>query len=551
MAQNAKDIQMRELKDLLNELRETNKLLRKTLEETQREKAALQQERDNFKEQVDYLTKKLFGTSSEKGACDIPGQINLFNEAESEIDPSLEAEDVLAATESVETETPEKKTRKKRSGNEERFKGIPVEKIYLEPSEEERFCSKCGEQMSRIGTEFVRRELKIIPARATVVEYYSVNYSCTACKEKGMIPAIIKGKDGKAHMMYGMASASTVAWVVYQKYCNGMPLYRIEQDLGRLGAKISRATLANWVIKNAEAFFTPMYEYFHRKLLGRNFAMADETPVQVLHEPERRAQTKSYMWLFRSGEDGGHPIVIYKYSETRAGDTAVDFLDGFHGYLMCDGYSGYNKVTTAKRLVCFAHIRRYLIDAIPKGKQLDYTQPAVQGVMYINQLFDKEDKIRQKYKTFDAIKEARLIHEKPIIEGFLSWLEKQEPVKGSRLDKAVTYIRNRKDHLMTYLEDGRCSLSNNLSENCIRPFVVGRKGWLFCDTPAGAQASAMAYTMVEMAKANQVNVYHYLTFLFEHHLNDQMSDEELEQLAPWNEAVKAEIQRRMDSQNNE
>ena len=546
MAQSAKDIQLRELKDLVNELKETTKLLRKTLEDVQKEKAVIQQERDNFKEQVDYLTKKLFGSSSEKGACDIPGQMNLFNEAESEMDPAAETSDQLAATEKA-----EKPDRKKRSTNEERFKGIPVKKVMLEPDATDLTCRKCGGEMVPIGTEFVRRELKIIPARATVIEYYSVNYACKSCRQNDVTPTIIKGKDGKAHMMYGMASASTVAWVVYQKFCNGMPLYRIEQDLGRLGAKISRATLANWVIKNSEAFFAPMYGFFRRKLLERDFAMADETPVQVLHEPERRAQTRSYMWLFRSGEDGDYPIVIYKYSETRAGDTAVDFLDGFRGYLMCDGYSGYNKVTTVKRLACWAHIRRYLIDAIPKGKQLDYAQPAVQGVMYTNQLFDIEDKIRQKYKTFDAIKEARLKQEKPIIEGFLSWLEKQNPVRNSRLDKAVTYIRNRKDHLMTYLDDGRCSFSNNLSENCIRPFVVGRKGWLFCDTPAGAQASAMAYTMVEMAKANKVNVYHYLTFLFEHQPNGQMTDEELEQLAPWNEAVKAEIQKRVDSQNNE
>lgn len=551
MAQNAKDIQLRDLKDLLNELRETNKLLRKTLEETQREKAVLQQERDNFKEQVDYLTKKLFGSSSEKGTCGIPGQMHLFNEAESEMDPSAEAADVLAATEPPEKTDPEKPAKKKRPTNEERFKGIPVKKVYLEPSAEELICSKCGNGMVRIGTEFVRRELKIIPTRATVIEYYSVNYECKNCKKKAAAPTIVKGKGGKAHMMYGMASASTVAWVVYQKYCNGMPLYRIEQDLDRLGAKVSRATLANWIIKNTEAFFTPMYEYFHRKLLARSFAMADETPVQVLHEPERRAQTKSYMWLFRSGEDGDVPIIIYKYSETRAGGTAVDFLNGFQGYLMCDGYSGYNKVKTAKRLACWAHIRRYLIDAIPKGKQLDYTQPSVQGVMYINRLFDKEDTIRQKYKTFDAIKEARLVQEKPIIEGFLSWLDKQNPVRNSRMDKAVTYIQNRREYLATYLEDGRCSFSNNLSENSIRPFVVGRKGWLFCDTPAGAQASAMAYTMVEMAKANKVNVYHYLNFMFEHQPNERMTDEELDQLAPWNEEVKKEIQRRVDSQNNE
>ena len=551
MAQNAKDIQLRDLKDLTNELRETNRLLKKMLEESQKREEELKQERDNLKGQVDYLTKKLFGSSSEKGIGQIPGQMDLFNEVEASADPSLEEADAKDATEENQEDGSKKGPRKKRSTDKERYKGVPVEKRYLEPSEGTPVCEECGSLMEKIGEEFVRRELRITPARSKVIEYYSVNYACKQCMDDAVSPTIVKGKDGKAHMMYGMASASTVAWIIYQKYCNGMPLYRIEQDLGNLGVKIGRATLSNWVIKNGTAFFTPMYEFFHRKLLERGFAMADETSVQVLHEAGRRAQTQSYMWLFRSGEDGEYPIILYKYSETRAGDTAVDFLDGFHGYLMCDGYSGYNKVKTAKRLACWAHVRRYLIDAIPKGKQLDYSQPSVQGVMYINQLFDKEDKIRKKYKTFDAIKEARDSQERPIIEGFLSWLDKQEPVRNSRLDKAVTYIRNRREHLATYLEDGRCSFSNNLSENSIRPFVVGRKGWLFCNTPAGAETSAMAYTMVEMAKANGVNPYHYLTFLFEKQPNETMSDDELEQLAPWNDEVKAEIQKRIDEQNKQ
>lgn len=551
MAQNAKDIQLRDLKDLTNELRETNRLLKKMLEESQKREEELKQERDNLKGQIDYLTKKLFGSSSEKGIGQIPGQMDLFNEVEASADPSLEEEDAKDATEENQEEVSKKGPRKKRSTDKERYKGVPVEKRYLEPSEGTPVCEECGSLMEKIGEEFVHRELRITPARAKVIEYYSVNYACKQCMDDAVSPTIVKGKDGKAHMMYGMASASTVAWIIYQKYCNGMPLYRIEQDLGNLGVKIGRATLSNWVIKNGTAFFTPMYEFFHRRLLERGFAMADETPVQILHEPGRRAQTQSYMWLFRSGEDGEYPIILYKYSETRAGDTAVDFLDGFHGYLMCDGYSGYNKVKTAKRLACWAHVRRYLIDAIPKGKQLDYSQPSVQGVMYINQLFDKEDKIRKKYKTFDAIKEARDSQERPIIEGFLSWLDKQEPVRNSRLDKAVTYVRNRREHLATYLEDGRCSFSNNLSENSIRPFVVGRKGWLFCNTPAGAETSAMAYTMVEMAKANGVNPYHYLTFLFEKQPNENMSDDELEQLAPWNDEVKSEIQKRIEEQNRQ
>ena len=460
----------------------------------------------------------------------------------------MEQDPALAQMEEQESSAPEKapKKRKARATDAERFKGIPVEKEYLDLPEEEKKCPVCGMALKQIGEEFVRRELIFIPAKLKVREYYSRNYKCPQCSQHG-IPVIKKGKDGQPHMLYGMASAGTVAWVMYQKFCNALPYFRQEKDWKQYGASITRATMANWVIQNSEAFFLPMYEYFQRKLLERGFVMADETPLQVLHEPGRRAQTQSYMWLFRSGEDGLPPIILYKYSETRAGENAVDFLHGFKGYLMCDGYSGYNKVPDAKRTACWAHIRRYLTDAIPKGKALDYTQPSVQGVMYIKQLFHLEDVIKAKHTSFDAIKKARLEKEKPVVEGFLSWLDQQAPVRGSRMDKAVTYIRNRRSYLMTYLEDGRCSFSNNLSENAIRPFTVGRKNWLFCDTPNGAQASAIVYSMVEMAKANGVNVYHYLTYLLEKRPSDRMSDEELELLAPWNEAVKAEIQRRVNN----
>ena len=544
MADSSKDIQLRELKDMITDLKKMIKTLQATVDAANKREEALTQERDNLKDEVALLRKKLFGSSSEKRTLDIPGQLNLFNEAEMEQDPAV------AKAEELEASLPDKagKKRKARTTDAERFKGIPVQKKYLDLDDGEKACPVCNTALEEIGEEFVRRELVFIPAKLKVYEYYSKNYTCPECSKRDL-PVIKKGKDGKPHMLYGMASAGTVAWVMYQKFCNGLPYCRQEKDWKQYGAAITRATMANWVIHNSEAFFLPMYEYFHRKLLERGFAMADETPLQVLHEPGRRAQTKSYMWLFRSGEDGGQPIVLYKYSETRAGDNAVDFLHGFKGYLMCDGYSGYNKVPDAKRTACWAHIRRYLTDAIPKGKELDYAQPSVQGIMYINQLFHLEDVIKAKYTSFDAIKKARLEKEKPIVEGFLSWLDNQSPVRGSRMDKAVTYIQNRRPYLATYLEDGRCSFSNNLSENAIRPFTVGRKNWLFCDTPNGAQASAIVYTMVEMAKVNGVNVYHYLTYLLEKLPNDRMSDEELELLAPWNENVKAEIKRRASDGN--
>ena len=544
MANSSKDLQLRELKDMITELRNMIKTLQATVDAASKREEVLIQERNNLKDEISLLRKKLFGSSSEKRVIDFPGQLNLFNEAELEQDPSIAETEELP--EILPEETPKK--RKTRATDAERFKGIPVIKKYIDIPEEDKTCPVCSTPLVKIGEEFVRRELVFIPAKLKVVEIYSFNYSCPECSKRD-IPVIKKGKDGKPHMLYGMASAGTVAWVMYQKFCNSLPYCRQEKDWKQYGAAITRATMANWVIRNSEAFFRPMYEYFHRKLLERNFLMADETPLQVLHEEGRRAQTKSYMWLFRSGEDGGIPIILYKYSPTRAGDNAVEFLQEFNGYLMCDGYSGYNKVSNAKRTACWAHIRRYLTDAIPKGKQLDYTQPSVQGMMYINQLFHLEDVIKAEHSSFDAIKKARLEKEKPIVEGFLSWLDKQNPVRGSRMDKAVTYIQNRRDYLMTYLEDGRCSFSNNLSENAIRPFTVGRKNWLFCDTPHGAQASAIVYTMVEMAKANGVNVYHYLTYLLEKLPDDSMSDNELDQLAPWNEKVKIEIERRAKNSN--
>ena len=285
-----------------------------------------------------------------------------------------------------------------------------------------------------------------------------------------------------------------------------------------MGVPLSRATLANWIIYCAENYLRHVYDYFHRQLRMRKYLMADETRVQVLNEPERNPETDSWMWLFRSGEDGLPPILLYHYTETRAKFHAASFLHGFRGYLETDGYQGYNDLPDIKRCSCWAHVRRYFTDAIPKGKEYDYSLPAEQR------------------------KQFRLEKEKPILDAFWNWLEQQHPNKGTRLAKAVNYAQNRKGALMTYLEDGHCSLSNNLSENAIRPFTVGRKNWLFSASPKGATASAIVYIMVEMAKANDLNIYKYLTYLLSQRPNDKMSDEQLEQLAPWSETAKANCQ---------
>lgn len=238
-------------------------------------------------------------------------------------------------------------------------------------------------------------------------------------------------------------------------------------------------------------------------MLKRKFLMMDEKLVQVLNEEDRRAQTKFYFWVIRIGEDGLNPIILYNYTPARAGENAKRFLKGSAPgfYLMADGYQGYNKVQETNRCCCWAYICRYLLESIPKGTDRDYTNPAVQGFLYCEKLFAYERSYREKGLSHKQIYNRCLKDEKPVIEGFLVWLKHVNPGSNGKLKKAITYIRNREAFLMTYLKDGRCSFSNNLSENSIRPITVGRKNWLFSDTPEGAQANTLYLTIVEMAKA--------------------------------------------------
>lgn len=481
-----------------------------------------------LREQVEYLTGKLFGTSSEKSK-NIEGQLSLFNEAEQEAQPLDEAQ-------TSETVIVKEHTRQAKRTHDETFKGVPSRDEVLPLLEEQKYCLDCGAEMEIIGKEFVRREFRFTPAKGEVVNIYRETAKCPKCSTAsamGQNIQFVKADVPEALIPHSYASASVVAWVMYQKYANSMPLYRQEQDWKQMGVILSRATLANWIIYCSGNYFSPLYDYFHRELLKRRFLMADETRVQVLKEPGRKAETDSYMWLFRTGEDGLPPILLYKYTETRAKFNAEEFLRGFKGYLETDGYQGYNNLPDIKRCCCWAHLRRYFVEAVPKGKALDYSNPAAQAVQYCNRLFEYERQSQQKGHTYEQRKEYRLQKEKPVLDAFWAWLSQQAPKKGTRFEKAVNYAQNHKELSMTYLEDGHCSFSNNLSENSIRPFTLGRKNWLFSDTPKGAGASATVYTMVEMAKAHNLNIYKYLKYLLQNLPCTKMTDTALAKLAPW------------------
>jgi len=539
VASSAKDIKMSELRDTITALRKTIATQTATIEalksliEANAAKEAEHLEREKvLQEQIDYLTKKLFGTSSEKRSKDIPGQLSLFD------DPYIfnEAEAEVAAAPPMEEVVVREHKRKKKATLDEKLKGLPVEEILIELPEEEQVCDNCGNRLERIGKEFVRRELQYIPAKVKVIEYYTATYVCPVCKTgEDSERAFLKKASAPGPLMkHTIASPSSVAWTMYQKYANAVPLCRQEKDWSQYGIELSRATLANWIIECSNRYFRPLYEYYHRCLLKREFVMADETRIQVLNEPGRRPQTDSFVWLYRTGEDGLPAMILYTYTPTRAGRNAAEFLTGYQGYLMTDGYQGYNKVPGVKKCACWAHIRRYFVDAIPKGHEYDYSEPAVQGVQFCDKLFAIERRMKEKQYSYDKIKAVRLKEERPILDAFWSWLDRQRPILNSGMHKAVRYVQNRRAFAETYLEDGRCSFSNNLSENAIRPFTVGRKNWLFSNSVDGAEASCIVYTMVEMAKTYHLNIFGYLEFLLKNRPSSDMTDDELEKFAPWN-----------------
>ena len=533
MARSGKDIQLLELKDMIAQLNMTIKELNDTI-------ARQQSENDNLKAELAWFRQKMFGSSSERRTDDIYGQLSLF-------DTSSEDEKPAELIEPEIVEHP-KKPRRKKPTLKEQFGDIPTRQVTVDTlSAEDRICPLCGSEMLAIGTEVIRSEIVYTPPKLERIEYIATTYACPKCKDTEE-PQFIKDNGKPALIPGSYASESLLAYIFYRKYGLYIPLYRQEQDFLQMSAPIGRTSMAHWIITAGQEYMQPMYDYFHRELLKRRFLMMDETPIQVLKEEGRRAQSKSYFWLIRTGEDGLNPIILYNYTPTRAGENAKQFLEGIEPgfYLMADGYQGYNKVKETKRCCCFAHIRRYLLEAIPKGHEKDYSNPAVQGVRYCNKLFESERSYMEKGLSFKQIHNRRLKDQKPVIEGFLAWLKQVNPGSNGKLKKAITYIRNREEFLMTYLEDGRCSLSNNLSENSIRPVTVGRKNWLFSDTPDGANANALYLTIVEMAKTYNLNLYEYLKYLLEHRPNKDMSDDELARLAPWSKEVQEKCSKKME-----
>lgn len=537
MAQSAKDIRINELLDANSQLNTTVKHLVDALTQKDKALADMQTRLDEMTEELKLLRKKLFGSSTEHMSNPYVNSDQLTIYPFLGIEPEKEPEPIEAEYIEIQGYT---KSKKAKSTLKEQFSNIPVKQVFIDSlSDEDKLCPACGTEMQPIGTEIIRREVIHVKPSMYMLEYVGTTYGCPVCKDTED-PQFVKDNKAPAALIKGSyTSPSLTSWVLYEKFAKSVPFYRLEKSLEELGAKISRTTMANWAIQCNSLYFKHLTDYFHRELLKRKYLMMDETPIQVLHEPGRTPESKSYVWLMRSGNDGLPPIIYYRYAPTRSGDVALELTEGIQPgtYLMCDGFSGYNKLKDVRRCTCYAHIRRYFYEAIPAGHDRDITNPAVQGVMYCNKLFSYENKYAERHYKPETIKKRRAKDEKPVIEAFLDWADKQVVTGNSKFSKALTYFKNRRNDLMTYLEDGHCSLSNNWSENSIRPVTVGRKNWLFSSSVDGAEASMNTYTIIEIAKLHGLNRQKYLEYILEHRPSAEMTDEELSLLAPWNKDV--------------
>jgi transposase len=476
-------------------------------------------------EQIRLLRAQLYGRKSEQiTRADGPQPLPLFDMPEPEgLDEETEEELQVPGH-----------TRKKR-GRKPLPENLPrVEKVH-DIKDEDKVCS-CGCELKKIGEE-TSEQLDIKPAEIRVIRHIRPKYACPACEgveDDG--PTVKIAPVPPQIIPKSIVCPGLLAYILTGKFIDHTPFYRQEKQLVRLGVDVSRTSMCRWAMQAAEAC-QPLLNLLEEEALAGLYIQADETTLQVLDEPGRDPTTKSYMWVFRRG-DPERPILIYQYHPTRAGDVANAFLRDFEGTVQTDGYSGYDFLDTIeaiRHIGCWAHARRKFTDVTKALGKNRKAGAADKALSYIRKLYAVEKKIRAGNYAPEEIYAIRQAESKPLLDDFEKWLKKkklQTPPKGL-LGKAVGYTLNQWHRLVGYIEDGNLSIDNNMAENSIRPFVVGRKNWLFSGTPEGAEASALLYSLIETAKASKLEPYAYLRYIFEK-LPVAVTLEDYKALLPWN-----------------
>ena len=489
----------------------------------------------NFYEGQFRLNKhRQFGASSEKSKYDTE-QLSIFNEAEVTADVNTLEPELVSITKHY--------RKRKRLVNDQLPDKLPVETIDHSLSESEQICPVCDGSLHVIGNE-KRRELKIIPAQVKIVEHIRKVYGCRECEKDEFGEPILKTPVDNPVIKGSFASPEAIAHIIIQKYVMGVPLYRQEQDWNRNGIMLSRQTMSNWLIRITEDYLEPIYNGLRELLMVYDVIHADETTLQVLRERGKAAQSKSYMWLYRTSGYNKHgmkvkyPIVLYEYQPSRKAKHPKEFLKDFNGFCHADGYDGYHSLPDNITVVgCFAHARRKWDEAlksIPEETRADSN--IMRGKRYCDKLFEYERKFAD--LTPDERFKQRQEHSKPLLNEFYAWIIDLDATPKTPLGVASHYMISQRKYLEQYLSDGRLEISNNRVERSIKPFVIGRKNFLFANTPRGAKASAILYSIVETAKECGFNPYEYLVYILKSAPNLDIRNDlgHLERLLPYSAA---------------
>lgn len=491
---------------------------------------------ESLLEQVKLANQHRFGSSSEKV---VPEQLSLFNDCEAACDPKAPepvVDDILP------------RAPRRRGGKAQidysRFETVVIEH---EIPEDEGVCPECGCALDEMNVEVTRR-VRLVPAHLVVEEHRRHVYRCHECckanaKGEETKAVIIRAPQSEPPIPGSFATPSLIAWLMNGKYVNSLPLYRMEAELKALGATVSRQNMANWMMGSCERWFSKIYARMKAELLTHPRIHADETTVQVLKEPNREAKRKSRMWLFCAAR-ADTPVYVFKYHETRKKGVAQEFLAGWSGTLTTDGYKAYFNLGNPgiANTACLVHVRRYFAQIVKiaggDAKAAGAASVALAARQKIDKMFAVDSKLDD--MESEARYQARNAELKPLMDAFLPWAC-QELAKASprmALHRALAYAVEFWPYVQNVLSDGNLELSNNIAEQGQRIFVVGRKNWLFSDTPRGAHASAAIYSIMTTARANGLSPRKYVEWLLEEMPNaGELTDEVVDGFLPWSSKV--------------
>ena len=491
-------------------------------------------------EQVILGKQNRFGRSSEKMEdtsqicfCEVDGTIVFFNEAEAVCD--------LNAAEPDDLELKSPKQPKRKGKKEAALSGLPVRRIDHYLSEEE-LEAEFGVRGWKQLPDAISRKYHFVPAKAEVEEHHIGVYASKTDEH------MVKADHPKTLLHGSLVSPSLGAAIINGKYVNAVPLYRLEQEFQRYGLQITRQNMANWCIRLAEEYLSILYDYLHKELYFYHVIQADETPVLVNHDG-RKAGSKSWMWVYRSGHlYQKRQIVLYEYQQTRNASHPREFLKGYDGICVTDGYQVYH--TLEKELEeltiagCWVHCRRRFDEAlklVPKSCQKESN--AFLLMKQIQAIYREEGKLKD-LSSDERLKQRQAVI-KPLVDAFFAYLKTINVSKKDKFGDAVGYARNQEKYLRVFLTDGDVPIDNNASERAIRGFCIGKKNWQMIDTIHGSKSSAIIYSIVETAKANNLKPFDYVQHLLEEipkHMNDKDCSF-LEDLLPWSGKLPAGIRK--------